>query len=337
MQVLRRYGFACLILLSLTRPAQAAPWYTVQELPIVPVALNDRGQVTGYTESLGVVTPYLWHRGRLTPLGALGTARVLPSALNNAGQVAGHVDLPTDARGFTFSLPFVWQDGEYRFPPLGDGWGAVSALNNHGLLGGGFQAQTGEEFLFRWRAGRDRLRDTLTEYRGAGVGAINDRGVVAAGGYNADGFATAFLWDGETVTVLPPLPDAPVADRGATCALAFGLNDRGVAVGQSLNADYEPRPVRWIDGEIRLLADAIGWAQDVNDAGWIVGQAGFRGFLWTPRDGLMDLRRRLIGSRGWESLEPTAINNLGQIIATGVRGDRLRAVLLTPWPLSIWN
>ncbi len=76
-----------------------------------PVAINERGQVTGVTR-----TPagewgfaFLWQDGTTTDLGTLGGSRVFPTAISNRGQVVGY-SLPGDDK-YGLQRAFLWQSG----------------------------------------------------------------------------------------------------------------------------------------------------------------------------------------------------------------------------------
>lgn len=64
---------------------------------------------------------------------------------------------------------------------------------------------------------------------------------------------------------------------GYTQAEPFAINDSAVIVGTAYTADSVPRPARWTNGTVQLLALPrgfnAGYAQDINGAGLAVGAA----------------------------------------------------------------
>jgi len=101
-----------------------------------------------------------------------------------------------------------------------------------------------------------------------------------------------------------------------------------VAVATAVNAQET-----WTITDLGTLGGLFGDAEDINDAGQIVGEAspvagGDHAFLWTPEGGMIDL-----GTLGGTRSEARAINNVGQVAGNADRaggfGDSARAFLWT--------
>jgi len=98
---------------------------------------------------------------------------------------------------------------------------------------------------------------------------VNELGQVVGNSEIADGYNRGFIWhEGEGMRILPPL-------EGDVASVAFGINNRGEAVGNSRRSmsGGDARPVMWTaDGTPHELAGwTSGSALDVNDNEQIVG------------------------------------------------------------------
>ena len=112
-----------------------------------PHAINDTGQVVGWTDAgNGVTRAALWQAGRTTDLGSLGAGSSAAVAVNGRGQVIGTSG--GDA--------FVWEKG--RMTALGTLGGYTStavAINDRGQIAGNSQLRSGATHAVVWtRSGR---------------------------------------------------------------------------------------------------------------------------------------------------------------------------------------
>ncbi len=190
----------------------------------------------------------------------------------------------------------------------------ASGINNHGQIVGTFN-NTAAVYT-------DATFTTLAAIAPGSMGqAINDRGDIAgiwngrvflyAGGTFTDtgyapgdypmvtalndarqatgyaSFGRAFLYTDGAAQALSPLP-------GGTAIGAYGINDRGQAVGQSTtlagNPPAEvPHAFLYQDGRLQdlgtLPAEADSWAFDINERGQVTGSSGRRPILYS--DGMM--------------------------------------------------
>jgi probable HAF family extracellular repeat protein len=129
--------------------------------------------------------------------------------------------------------------------------------------------------------------------------------------FAANGERRAFLWDHGTVSDLGTL---------GGIAQTFAVNDGGTAVGYSVDLQNRQRAIRVQAGAMQDLGTLRGGthaaANDINNAGWIVGMSEFRhgndtwqrAALW--RNGsVIDL-----GTFGGEFSEANAVNEAGQVV-----------------------
>ena len=160
--------------------------------------------------------------------------------------------------------------------------------------------------------------------------AINAADQVVGASTTATGAQHAFLWTpGHGMQDLGTLP-------GGVASKAYGINDKGQVVGQSLHPPIPPRqePVShaflWTPGvgmqDLGTLSPDLtsSIAYDINNAGQVVGR-GFpaerrnlpptdpeylsRAFLWAPGNGMQDL-----GDLGGGYSVAYAINDAGQVV-----------------------
>jgi probable HAF family extracellular repeat protein len=174
---------------------------------------------------------------------------------------------------------------------------------------------------------------------------INDSGQIV--GVAEMPYKRATLWHNGTITDLGTLG----GDRSA----AFGINEAGHVVGEAQLPSSAPtysrtRAALWRNGtkiNLGILGDSAGssHAFGINASddvvGWNIqsadGTTTTRGFLW--RAGVMYDLTDLVAGSGWTIVDARAINDAGQIAATGYReGDPqvgsnalpVRALLLNP-------
>jgi probable HAF family extracellular repeat protein len=98
--------------------------------------------------------------------------------------------------------------------------------------------------------------------------AINDGGQTTGFVGTATTGSTAVIWDGEEITPLPTL--------GGDGGQAFGISDRGIAVGGANTAPGQPYlACFWEDGAVTALVSpgGSGLASDINNRGQIAGSA----------------------------------------------------------------
>jgi hypothetical protein len=144
-----------------------------------------------------------------------------------------------------------------------------------------------------------------------------------------------------TLSLLQPFP-------GDATSLAWGVNDLGQAAGESHPA-FGSRPVIWKNdaahtpAELPVLpGDNYGAALAINNLGHVVGTSAYavpntwnvgpsRFVIW--RDGgVFDLQSLLdpVTGSGWIIKSVTGINNLGQIVGSGLHNGTAAAFVMTP-------
>jgi probable HAF family extracellular repeat protein len=201
-------------------------------------AINERGDVVGFA-NISIERPRaaVWEKhGGLTELGPFFSvaAKWDPSfalAINARRQVVGYW-----LNDNSMTVSFLWEDGVYKSisNPLNPQYPMITAtgINNRGDITGhtsDWHCGLAEAFVMD----KGRTFKLLPIPYAARPRAINNHGEVAGelwmSQYACFGDLRGFVYDGESLVILPPLP-------GHTESIARAMNERGDVVGQSLGA-----------------------------------------------------------------------------------------------------
>jgi probable HAF family extracellular repeat protein len=263
--------------------------------------INDPGEAVGMSETSAldpngedicgfgthhICLPFVWKNGVMTALPTVGGVNGQASAINNKGQVAGYAENgmvdSTCMQGPNnrVDLPVMWTKGIAQpLPPFGkDPDGVAYGINNLGQTVGYSGTCIAVNSAVMWQ------NNMVTQLPGLGIlpaiaYEINDRGQIVGQGVTTDGVALATLWENNTVTALGggELPEGDVS------SFATSINNRGEAVGSSLNSDYSSwsHGLLWQNGvmyDLNTLFPASSHlfvvnASNINDSGQIAGMA----------------------------------------------------------------
>jgi probable HAF family extracellular repeat protein len=294
---------------------------------VVAADLNDPGQIVGgATTESDVLHAFLWN-GATGILDISGPARVgvaEAEAINNQGVITG---------GFGFRHAFRWAPGSGLedlgvLTPGGSSTGL--ALNEAGEIAGMATTPDNRQHAFIWtRSGGMVDIDTLNSYGSMPV-AVGARGEVAGNRAPSisDSENRAFLWTPATgMFDIGSGGGAPIV-----LAMTPGLHMAGF-----INFVARPQQaMSWTPAtgtrNLGTLGGQGSRARDVNNRGQLVGfaenKAGKpRAFIWTARQGMLDLNRFLRHApHGLVLDDALAINDSGAIVATSNAG----LVLLRP-------
>lgn len=288
------------------------------------VDLNNRGQVVFYGRPGGVVTPFLYQRGDVTPLSGLDGFGI--QGMNDRGDFAGSMRVGGHV------VPMLYRNGQFiDLSPTGiAGSGAAFSINQAGHVGG-YYLTGGSNFQGLYYDGKQThlVPDAL------GFTGINDHDVLV----NAAGF----VYDHGNFDYVP------VLGSGFGAGIPVALNNAGQVVGRAYQEGSisVTAPFLYSNGVVQNLGNlggSTGAAQDINNRGWVVGQAmdakgDFEAFVYL--DGAMHNVEDLLGARDrgqWDFLSASKINDRGQILVSvrdSPTGNFLNAVLTpVPEPLS---
>ena len=355
--------------------AFAQPRYVVTDLGTLPgmtismaSSLNDRGDVVGAAapSETGYATGFVWRNGIMTSTGKLPKGLYsYANDINAQGVIVGDGDTG-DGR------PQSWVSsakGLVNFFPNNGGNTHTVGINDAGTICG-YYTKSLSGWVSSWKASiwtvdpKDSRKyrqvdlpvlmgpDPTFKGTAAIPAAFNQTGQVAGYAQNEIIGQHACFWNNDAAHTIVDLGVFP----GDWSSLAYGMNDFGQVVGSS-HPPFGSRPVVWNNdaahtpSELPVLpGDNSGAATAINNLGQAIGASYYstpgtwdatpsRLVVW--RDGgVLELQAVLDAApgAGWTLTSATAINNLGQIVGSGIHNGQTRAFLLTPvmpQPISV--
>jgi probable HAF family extracellular repeat protein len=218
-----------------------------------PVALNDGGQVVGYSDMKGVLGwhAFTWRDGRTQDLGTLAGDKVSEAvAINNNGTVAGNSyptyhalldeDYPGEAKPQVRAV--VWQDGKiHALGTLGGTASHANAISPDSRVVGWATRNTGDRHAFLWQNGRIRDLGTVPGRRQSEAVAINTQGVIVGNAFTLSSekqALRAFVWRKGVLTDLGTL-------AGGKESAAVAINDHNQIIGWSTTKNGQKHAVLW--------------------------------------------------------------------------------------------
>lgn len=324
------HGFSnfgsCVALTLAAASASAQDGWRMTRLPDLPsgtnaynaAAINNAGQIVGWSWTGSDARAVQWQDGRISDLGSLRTTPFgfnAASDVNDAGQVVGATDTPEHVyRGA------LWQGGRISaLAPL-PGWqeSAANAINASGTIVGGSGTGSGGVPTL-WQNGQAIALSVPISFQSGVAVDINTSGQIVLRG----DYGSSFVGRSGSFTDLGHFSaEIPITQ-------AHSINDAGQVVGASFT-DGAMHAFLWEGGHMRDLGVPAGftWSEAIaiNASGQVVGFAERRApitgdatthaILWDG-ERVVDLTSQLGGGdEGWQ-LRPSDINDAGTIVGTG--------------------
>jgi probable HAF family extracellular repeat protein len=330
-----RFGVWAAMALILV-PLAPAQSYTVTDLGVlpggtysVPTAVNDLGQVVGFSVVDNQNHAFLWTlAGGMQDLGTLsGDTASQAEGINNSGVVVGE-------SSSNLSHPFIWTagGGMRRLEQLGTIGGAANAVTGSAELVGYYYPvdNTSYHAFLLTKTGGVRDLGTLGGCCSSAA-AINRSGdVVGFSTVPGDQDTHAFRW-----TNAGGMEDLGVIGSG-TYSFANAVSISGEVFGIGNSSQNETREAYfWTQSTgMESLGTGLGSAvYGVNSSGQVVGSCGGDqnlALVWTSAHHGQNLNKLIPPNSGWALTAAYAINTSGQIAASGTINGETHAALLTP-------
>jgi probable HAF family extracellular repeat protein len=317
-----------------TAVVHAAEYQVIDLGAALPRRINTDGVVAGsvvtHTQQAVIISP----DGTVTPRpflpeGAFSLANGLSASQVVGYSGTGHLSLQAHA--------FIWS-ADQGSQDLGTLFRAATDVNQAGTISGyGTRPVSGggeERRPVVWIA--EQIADLGTIGGAEGFAdAVNEQGDIVGESQTANGVFHATLW----------LVDGPPVDLdtlGSRFSLALAVNSTRQVVGEVSLPGMAQRGFRWTpETGMQTLGvlpgDIASTAQDINDAGVIVGTSIPGGEFPPPPphavrwvDGAIEDLNTLIDAPGWELVRAQGINDAGWIVGVGLLNGQEHAFLLTP-------
>lgn len=298
--------------------------------------INDSAQIVGYSiNNKGERRAFVWDSNKgMQDVGTLGGDFSCAYGINDYGQVVGY-----SVCNYGQRRAFVW-DATNSIQNLtqGDGLTEAYSINNFGQVVGLAITPNDKRVAFIWDSTNGMQNIGIAGEVESSAYAINNSGQVVGYSVSSDLIVRAFRWDSNKGT--QELPGF----------LGSDINIYGHVVGFYAIPEDHNRAFVWDGSNILDLGTISGdvnlqffdsEANSINNSGLVVGYSDklldFNQMKWNRRaficdtlNNMQDLNNLIDPGLDWVLKEAQAINNHGQIVGWGNKGNSQRAFLLTP-------
>lgn len=341
---MKRFLLTISFLTALLLPARAIV-YSVTDLGVNPSGtsstaggISSNGTYVAGSADIGGFTSdaALWTNGSYSNAGSLTNLHLtFGYGVNSSGDVVGSTRKPGQN-----NVAFLYTGGVmYDMGTLGGDFGEANGINDSGVVvgtsslvvnGGGSPYRA---FSYTVGGGMVNL-GTLAGGSDSRGNAINSSGVIVGDSMTGSGDQYAFIYSGGVMTGLGLIPG------GNNFTTATAISSNGLVTGYGYDSNWYYHSfyydgVTMVDITPSLSDDVLAYG--INASGYIVGRAydgGQHAFVYdTSTSTKFDLNTLLDSSgAGWNLRNASAINDLGQIVGSGIIGGQTHGFLLTPIP-----
>ncbi len=300
--------------------------------------INDSAQIVGYSiTSSGQRRAFIWtpYQG-MEYIDALGDTSNLAHSINDYGEVVGYFVSDSGQR-----KAFIWDEttGFQDLNTESDSFSEAYDINNLGQVVGFAVSSDGHRKAFVWdrKNGMEYIKNK-NEIESIAY-SINNSGEVVGYSLSSDFILKAFVWKSDKgIQELPGFLGSDINMSGQVVGFYAVPEDNNRAF--LWNGSKEFQDLNTISGNVNLqFFDSE--ANSINNSGLIVGYSdriieadrelwSRKAFIWDSVNQMQDLNDLIYPADNWILREAQAINNHGQIVGWGNKGESRHAFLLTP-------
>jgi probable HAF family extracellular repeat protein len=300
--------------------------------------INNKGDIVGSSGH----RPVMWRNGKIE---ALPIPRNADSAsagyINDLGTVAGNLDY-----GHNVWHAAMWENGKCRdLGTLGGTRSEAKAINNRNQVVGFSGTKNNKTYLRAFLYSDHRMTDLGTlGGEDSDASAINDLGDIVGTASTAEGQSHVVLWRGEQSKRQGKPDDLSRAIPNFSYATA--ISNSGIIAG---GIEEESSPKVWPcfqfeRNRLHVFRPPTGYVHvgisSMNQHGVMVGAYNKSSAVPNPdyrpciiiSEKVLDLNTLIKSKTDLVLLEPSHINDRGQIVGFGKRNGIVRAFLLNPLP-----
>ena len=292
------------------------------------VAINEAGQIAGYSSTPSGGRAFLWENGVMRNLGVPpGFTSSRAEGINNLGHVVGYAMVQTN--GVWNARAFVWTPENGMQLLTGSTYSTARAINDNGVISGFAKKPDGTYAGAVWTNGVIQfLPDGTSE-----AWDINSLGqvVVPCGPKVTVGNGT---WSSTCIWSAAGGLQYAAALRGSV-GEPIGINDNGDITGWGPQAATDSAHAYVTRGGVVQDLGAPGGVSSagmkISANGFIVGRVNDRAVLWYPTGSMITLPG-FVGSAGKEALD---VNSRGEVVGSiTVSGRRSSTKYAVKWVIN---